>query len=108
MWCGGVGHIEQTCYSKINRAPRGGDTGVPRGRGRGDGAAGRGGYGRYGDGDQEEQGHVEVLVGEVNMGMGDKDGEDKEWVCDTGANYHTYGDDSLFDTLEDIPSTFHV
>ena len=107
-WCGGVGHIERTCYSKINGAPRGGKSGVPRGRGRGGGAAGRGGYGRYGDGDQEEQGHAEVLVGEVHMGMGDEDGEDKEWVCDTGANYHMCGDDSLFDTLEDIPSTFHV
>ena len=41
-WCGGVGHIEQTCYSKINGAPRGGKSGVPRGRGRGGGAAGRG------------------------------------------------------------------
>ena len=49
-----------------------------------------------------------MLVGEVNMGMGDEAGEDKEWVCDTGANYHMCGDDSLFDTLEDIPSTFHV
>ena len=29
-----------------------------------------------------------MLVGEVNMGMGDEDGEDKEWVCDTRANYH--------------------
>ena len=35
-----------------------------------------------------EQGHVEVLIGEVNMGVGDEDGEDKEWVCDSGANYH--------------------
>ena len=29
-------------------------------------------------------------------------------MCDTGANYHMCGDDSLFDNLEDIPSTFHV
>ena len=42
------------------------------------------------------------------MGMGDEDGEDKEWVCDTGANYHMCGDDTLFDSLETIPSTFHV
>ena len=40
------------------------------------------------EGDQEEQGHAEVWIGEVNTGMGDEDGEDKEWVCDTGANYH--------------------
>ena len=49
-----------------------------------------------------------MLVGEVNMGMGDEDGEDKEWVCDTGANYHMCGYDSLFDSLENIPATFHV
>ena len=48
------------------------------------------------------------MVGEVNMGMGDEDGEDKEWVCDIGANYHICGDDSLFDSIEKIPSTFHV
>ena len=47
-WCAGVGHIEQTCYSKVNGAPRGGKSGVLRSRGRGAGAAGRGGYSRYG------------------------------------------------------------
>ena len=108
-WCGGVGHIEQTCYSKVNGAPRGGKSGVPRGRGRGAGAVGRGGHGRYGQGtDVEEQGHAEVLIGEISMGIGEGDGEEKEWVCDSGADYHMSGDISLFDFLDDVPSTFHV
>ena len=87
-WCGGVGHIEKTCYSKVNGAPRGGKSGVSGVRGRGAGAAGRGqgGHGRYGEStDVEEQGHAEVLIGEINMGIGDGDGEEKEWVCDSGA-----------------------
>ena len=42
------------------------------------------------------------------MGMGDADGKDKEWVCDTGANYHMCGDSSYFDILEEIPDDFHV
>ena len=110
-WCGGVGHIEKTCYSKVNGAPRGGKSGVSGVRGRGAGAAGRGqgGHGRYGEStDVEEQGHAEVLIGEINMGIGDGDGEEKEWVCDSGADYHMSGDISLFDFLVDIPSTFHV
>ena len=49
-----------------------------------------------------------MLVGEVNMGMGDEDGEDKEWVCDTEANYHMCVDDTMFDSLETIPATLHV
>ena len=109
-WCAGVGHIELTCYSKANGAPRGGKSGVQRGRGRGAGGARRGGYGRYGQGMEEEaeQGHAEVLVGEISMGSGEGDGEDKEWVCDSGADYHMSGDINLFDFLDDVPSTFHV
>ena len=106
-WCGAVGHIEGTCYSKINGAARGGKAGT---RGRGAGNAGRGqggGYGRYGE-ETEPQGHAEVLIGEINMGQGDGDGEDKEWVCDSGADHHMTGDVTLFDFLEDIPSNFHV
>ena len=60
-WCGGVGHIEGTCYSKINGAARGGKTGT---KGRGSGNVGRGqggGHGRYGEG-TETQGHAEVLI----------------------------------------------
>ena len=108
-WCGGVGHIEQTCYSKLNGAARGGGTGGLGARGRGAGCAGRGqgGHGKYGEG-TEDQGHAEVLVGEVNMGDGDGDGEEKEWVCENGADYHMTGDITLFDFLEDIPSDFHV
>ena len=34
--------------------------------------------------------------------------EKREWVCDSGADYHMSGDMTLFDFLEDIPSTFHV
>ena len=110
-WCGGVGHIEQTCYSKVNGAPRGGKTGGSGMRGRGAGNAGRGqgGHGRFGEGtDVEDQGHAEVLMGEINMGIGDGDGEEREWVCDSGADYHMTGDITLFDFLEDIPATFHV
>ena len=106
-WCGGVGHIEGTCYNKINGAARGGKTGT---RGRCSGNVGRGqggGHGRYGEG-TETQGHAEVLIGEVNMGEGDGDGEDKEWVCDSGVDHHLTGDITLFDFIEDIPSDFHV
>ena len=48
------------------------------------------------------------MIGEINMGIGDGDREEREWVCDNGADYHMSGDISLFDFLEDIPSTFHV
>ena len=47
-------------------------------------------------------------MGEVSMGMGDGDGDEREWVCDSGADYHMSGDATLFDSLEDIPSTFYV
>ena len=56
----------------------------------------------------EEQGHAEALIGEISMGIGEGDGEEKEWVCDSGADYHMSGDISLFDFLDDVPSTFHV
>ena len=49
-----------------------------------------------------------VLVGEVNMGSGDGDGDEKEWVCDSGADFHMTGDKSLFDIIGPIPSTFFV
>ena len=49
-----------------------------------------------------------MLIGEISMGIGDGDGEEREWVCDNGADYHMSGDIHLFDFLEDIPSTFHV
>ena len=112
-WCGATGHIEKTCYSKANGAARGGKTG---GRGtRGRGRTGRGGYGRLGEveegGEEEEvpeSGHAEALIGEVNMGTGDGDGEEREWVCDSGADFHMSGDRTLFDFLEPIPSTFFV
>ena len=42
------------------------------------------------------------------MGIGEGDGEEKEWVCDSGADYHMSGDINLFDFLDDVPSTFHV
>lgn len=42
------------------------------------------------------------------MGTGDGDGEDKEWVCDSGDDFHMSGDISLFDYPEPIPSAFYV
>ena len=42
------------------------------------------------------------------MGVGDEDGEDKEWVCDSGVDYHMTLDITLFDKLEDIPTHFHL
>ena len=111
-WCGGVGHIEKTCYNKANRAARGSRASGNRG-GRGCARGGRGGgHSRYGEGDGDEetddQGHSEVLMGEFSMGTGDGDGDKREWVCDSGADYHMSGDPTLFDSLEDIPSTFYV
>lgn len=58
--------------------------------------------------EKPEQGYSEALMGEVNMGTGEGDGDDKEWVCDSGADFHMSGDASLFDFLEPIPSTFYV
>ena len=111
-WCAVVGHIEKTCYSKANGAARGSKGSGNRGS-RGAARGGRGGdYSRYGEGDGNEgaddQGHSEVLMGEVSMGTGDGDGDEREWVCDSGADYHMSGDATLFDSLEDIPSTFYV
>ena len=111
-WCGATGHIEKTCYRKANGAARGGKTGGRGTRGRGRG--GRGGYGRLGEVEEgveeevPEHGHAEVLIGEVNMGIGNGDGEEREWVCDSGADFHMSGDRTLFDSLEPIPSTFFV
>ena len=82
-WCGIVGHIEKTCYSKANGVVRGGRTG-----GRPGGRTGRGGRGggstRFGEGDADEelneQGHSEVLIGEISMGTSEGDGEERERV----------------------------
>ena len=60
------------------------------------------------DYEYEEQGFAEVSMADVNFGGGDIDGKEKEWVCDSGADYHIYGDRSLFDKIEEIPSNFHV
>ena len=48
------------------------------------------------------------LIGEINVGIGYGDGEEREWICDSGADYHMSGDINVFDSIEDIPSTFHV
>ena len=96
-WCGVVGHLEKTCYSKANGAARGGRTGGSGENERGQ----RVGHGRYG-----EVGHAEVLIGEVDMGKGGDDGENREWVCDSGADYHMTGDVSVFEKLEEIPFDF--
>ena len=42
------------------------------------------------------------------MGTGDGDGEEKEWVFDSGAEFHMSGDGSLFDFLVPIPATIFV
>ena len=109
-WCGVVGHIEKNCYSKANGNARDG-----RGGGRGGRGARRGGRGcgylvevEGAEGETPEQGHREVMIGEVNIGRGDDDGEEREWVCDSGADFHMSGDSTLFDSLEPIPSTFYV
>ena len=47
-------------------------------------------------------------MGEVSMGTGEGDGDEREWVCDSGADYHMSGDPTLFSSLENIPSTFYV
>ena len=108
-WCSGVGHIERTCYSKANGAARGGKAGGSgmRGRGRGTRGVGRGGHAKFGE-VEEEQGYAEVLFAEINLGEGDGDGEEAEWVCDSGASHHMTGDITLFDNLETIPSDFHL
>lgn len=114
-WCGGVGHLEVTCYSKESGVPRGSKAGSPRGGARG-GARGRGrgrrgGYGRYGEGEEEYDpgpGHADVLMGEVNVGSGDGDGVIGSFVADSGADYHMSGDRSLFRTIEKVPNRFFV
>ena len=58
--------------------------------------------------DVEDQRHAVVLIEEISMGIGEGDGEEKEWVCGSGADYHMSGDIILFDFLDDVPSTFHV
>ena len=49
-----------------------------------------------------------MLVGETYMGTEDGDGEEKEWVCDSGADCHMSGYSTIYDSLEPIPSTFFV
>ena len=106
-WCGIFGHIEKTRYNKANGVVRGGGT-----CGRSGGRTERGGRGggstRFGEGDADEesseQGHPEVLIGEIGMGAGEGDGVEREWVCDSSADYHISGDATLFDSLQPIPS----
>lgn len=38
----------------------------------------------------------------MNIGDGDIDGEEKGWVCNSGADYHMSGDKDLFDKIEEI------
>ena len=40
--------------------------------------------------------------GEINLGEGDGNEEEAEWVCDSGANCHMSGDITLFDNLETL------
>ena len=55
-WCGVVGHITNTCYSKANGAARGGRASGSRGGRGGSSRGGRGGgYSRYGEGDGDEE-----------------------------------------------------
>lgn len=37
---------------------------------------------------------LRIYVGEVNFEGGDRDGGEREWVCDSGADYHMFGDSS--------------
>lgn len=37
---------------------------------------------------------------EVNLGVGDGDVDEREWVSDSRADYHMSGDITLFDKLE--------
>ena len=110
-WCGAAGHIEKTCYSKANGSARGDKS--SRGRGRGRSGRGRGGgYSKFGEREgeeeEEEQEYSKVMIGEVNMVTDNGDGEEREWVCDSGADFHITNDVTLFDFLETIPSTFFV
>lgn len=94
-----------------NGAARGGVSSGAKTRGCGSGGigSGRGGHVKFGEGEEgEEQGHTEVLIGEVTMGIGEEDGEDKESICDSGAEYHMTGDITLFDKLEYNPTHFYI
>lgn len=62
---------------------------------------------KFGEGG-EGQGHVEILMAEVNFGGGDEDAERKEWVCDSGLDHHMTSDVSMFNKLEESPSKFFV
>ena len=42
------------------------------------------------------------------MGEGDENEEYKEWVCDSGADYHMTVGITVFDKLEDIQTHFYV
>ena len=91
-WCGTVGHVEKTCFDKEN--------GIARGR-KSDSVT-NGGQVNFGQGSREQR-HAEILMGEINFGEGDGDGDEKEWVCDSGADYHMTGDVSMFEKIEQIP-----
>ena len=42
------------------------------------------------------------------MGNGDGDGDEGEWVADSGADYHMTGDRRVFESIESVPSKFSV
>ena len=47
-------------------------------------------------------------MGEFNFGGGVRDGDEKEWVFDGGADYHIRGDNSMFVELEEVVSNYFV
>lgn len=109
-WCGVIGHSENKCYSKKAGSAKGAKSsrGGRGGGGRGGTSRGAIGDAKFGEAEDDEDGHAEILSAEVNFGGGDGDGDDREWVCDSGANYHMSGDATLFDRLETIPPNFFV
>ena len=111
IWPNGRPRRYQTCYNKANGVVRGGRTTGRLGRRTGRGSRG-GGSTRFGEGDADEesseQGHSEVLIEEISMGTCEGDGVEREWVCDSGADYRMSGDATLFDSLQSIPSKFYV
>ena len=47
-------------------------------------------------------------MGEINFERGDRDGDEREWVCDSGADCHMTSDASLFSTLENVCCSTNV
>ena len=68
---------------------------------------GQGGHGKFGE-RAEERGHVEILMAEVNLGVGDGGGDEREWVRDSRADNHMSSTIMLVDKLESIPQIFFV